>query len=34
MHSHMKVHHPEELANFLLEDAEDERSKVCRCIFF
>jgi hypothetical protein len=28
MHSHMKVHHPAELADFLLQDAKEEQTKV------
>jgi hypothetical protein len=29
MHSHMKVHHPDEYAEFLRQDSEDEKAKVC-----
>jgi hypothetical protein len=28
MHSHMKVHHPDEYAEFLLLDSEEEKNKV------
>jgi hypothetical protein len=30
MHSHMKVHHPGEMADFLLAEAKDEQTKVSR----
>jgi hypothetical protein len=28
MHSHMKVHHPDEYADYLLQEAKDEKDKV------